>query len=165
MSDERPANLIIVLDTDSLSGKFQATGGPTCVETCLTLWDIVGTYVGDAILNEMTTASAVARSYNTMHEISPRVLPWASITPEVHRGWHIMVMISSGSSVRQPIHWDYISQLFSKYVLQLSESIVKADKICSNLLDLLIGFDGHEAMPHGVQPLSGVSLKRLLSTA
>jgi hypothetical protein len=116
MSDGRPANVIIVLDThsDTFSGQLQATGGLTGVSTTLTLPDLVRTYVGDTVLQEMTRASAKARSYNIVHEVSPGVVPWADITPKVRGGWRVMVMVSCGSSVRQPVHWDYITQLFTK---------------------------------------------------
>jgi hypothetical protein len=116
MCEGRPANLVIVLDThsDTFSGQLQATGGLTGVSTTLTLPDLVRTYVGDAILQEMRTASAVARSYNIIPQISPGVAPWANITPKVRGGWRVMVMVSCGSSVRVPMHWEYITQLFTK---------------------------------------------------
>lgn len=122
MSDGRPANIIIVLDThsDSFSGQLQITGGLTGVSSTLTLQDLVKTYVGNAMLQEMGKLSAQALSYNTIHEICPGVVPWADITPKVRGGWRIMVMVSCGSSVRRWVHWEYITQLFTKQVLQLS---------------------------------------------
>jgi hypothetical protein len=122
MNDGRPANIVIVLDThsDTFSGQLQAAGGLTGVSSTLTLPDLVRTYVGNATLQEMGKASVQARTYNTIHEIRPGVVPWADITPKVRGGWRIMVMVSCGSSVRQPVHWDQITQLFTKQVLQLS---------------------------------------------
>jgi hypothetical protein len=155
MSQGRPANLVIVLDThsDAFSGQLQATGGLTGVSTTLTLPDLVRTYVGDNILEEMARASALARSYTGVHEISPGVAPWADITPRVRGGWRVMVMVACGSAVRQPVHWDYITQLFTQYVFPLIEqTIADAEKLYSKCLDLLIGFGGHETMPHDVQP-------------
>ncbi|KAF8221747.1 hypothetical protein L208DRAFT_1382120 [Tricholoma matsutake] len=84
------------------------------VSSALTLQDLVKTYVGNAMLQEMGKLSAQARSYNTIHEICPGVVPWADITPKVHGGWRIMVMVSCGSSVRRRVHWEYITQLFTK---------------------------------------------------
>ena len=116
MGNGQPANVIVVLDThsDTFSGQLQATGGLTGVKTSLTLPDLLRTYVRDVLLQEMAKASVQARSYNTIPEIRPGVLPWADITPKVCGGWRIMVMVSCGSSVTQPIHWDYITQLFSR---------------------------------------------------
>jgi hypothetical protein len=116
MLNGRPANLIIVLDmhSDTFTGQLQATGGLTAVSTTLTLPDIVRTYVGEPLLQEMGKASAVARAYDVIHEISPGVAPWADITPKVRGGWRVMVMLSCGSAVRQPVHWDYITQLFTQ---------------------------------------------------
>jgi hypothetical protein len=112
----QPPNIVIVLDThsDTFSGQLQAAGGLTGVSSTRTLPDLVRTYVGDPVLREMANVSAEARSYNTIHEIRPGVLPWADVTPKVRGGWRVLVMVSCGSAVRQPIHWDYITQLFSK---------------------------------------------------
>jgi hypothetical protein len=121
MSNGRPPNLIIVLDThsDTFSGQLQATGGLTGLSTSPILPDLVRTYVGETMLQEMAEASAVARAYNVIHEICPGVSPWADITPKVRGGWRVIVMVSSGSAVRQSVHWDYITQLFTQYVLPL----------------------------------------------
>jgi hypothetical protein len=112
----RPANLIVVLDThsDSFSGHLQTAGGLTGVSTSLTLPDLVRTYVGDTILQEMGKASQLSRSYNFVHEISPGVAPWADITPKARGGWRVMVMVSCGSAVKQQSHWEYITQLFQQ---------------------------------------------------
>lgn len=111
----RPANLIIVLDThsDTFSGQLQAAGGLTGVSSTLTLPDLLRSYVGIDVLQEMAKASAFARSYNRIHEISPGVVPWADITPKGRGGWRVLVMVSCGSAVRQQVHWDYITQLFT----------------------------------------------------
>jgi hypothetical protein len=116
MCDSRPCNLIVVLDThsDTFSGQLQATGGLTGVGTFLSLPDLVRGYVGDGTLREMQKASEFARGYEVVHEISPGVTPWADITPKVRGGWRVMVMVSCGSSVRAPMHWEYISQLFTE---------------------------------------------------
>ena len=116
IADGRPANLIVVLDThsDTFTGQLQTTGGLTGVGSNLTLPDLVRSYVGDAILQEMMHASGVARSYHSFLEISPGVAPWADITPKARGGWRVMVMVSCGSSVRIPMHWDYIKQLFTQ---------------------------------------------------
>src|SRR5277367_1777990 len=75
ISEGRPANLIIVVDThsDTFSGQLQTTGGLTGVCTTLSLPDLVRGYVGDSTLQEMMHASALARSYNSGLEISPGV--------------------------------------------------------------------------------------------
>lgn len=114
MKDGRLPNMIIVLDThsDTFSGELQATGGLTGPSTTLTLPDLVRKYVGDPILEEMRKASASARSYTLIPEIRPGVEPWADITPKVRGGWRVMVMVSCGSAVRSPAHWNYINQLF-----------------------------------------------------
>jgi hypothetical protein len=116
ISDGRPANLIVVLDThsDTFTGQLQTTGGLTGVGTNLSLPDLVRSYVGDAALQEMRHASAVARSYPSCLEMSPGVAPWADITPKARGGWRVMVMVSCGSAVRIPVHWDYITQLFTQ---------------------------------------------------
>lgn len=116
MRQGRPANLVVVLDThaDTFTGQLQTTGGLTGVATTLSLPDLVRTYVGDTILQEMAKASVVARSYNLVHEISPGVAPWADITPKVRGGWRVMVMAACGSAVRQPLHWEYITALFQQ---------------------------------------------------
>jgi hypothetical protein len=116
MSEGRPPNLVIVLDThsDTFSGQLQTTGGLTGVSTTLTLNDLVRGYVGESTLQEMMRVSEIARSYNLIHEISPGITPWADISPKVRGGWRVMVMVSCGSSVRIPMHWEYISQLFKK---------------------------------------------------
>lgn len=114
IDEGRPANLIMVLDThsDTFSGQLQATGGLTGASTSLTLPALINMYVGDRILGDMCEASKIARSYNFIHEISLGFSPWADITPRVRGGWRVMVMVSCGSAVRQPNHWDYITQLF-----------------------------------------------------
>lgn len=114
--ESRPANLVIVLDThsDTFSGQLQAAGGLTGQSSTLTLPDLVRTYVGDSTLQEMLQVSLVARSYNLIPEISPGVAPWADITPKVRGGWRVMVMVSCGSAVRVPMHWEYITHLFQK---------------------------------------------------
>lgn len=116
MSGGCPCNLIVVLDThsDTFSGQLQTTGGLTTTGTFLTLPDLVKGYVGEGTLLAMKKASELARGYNTVHEISPGVKPWADITPKARGGWRIMVMESCGSSVRAPMHWEYISQLLKK---------------------------------------------------
>jgi hypothetical protein len=116
MTQGRPANLVIVLDThsDTFSGQLQATGGLTGASTTLTLTDLLRTYVGDAVFKAMADASATARAYALVPEISPGVVPWADITPKVRGGWRVMVMVSCGSAVAQQIHWDYMTQLFTK---------------------------------------------------
>lgn len=112
----RPPNLIIVLDThcDTFSGQLQVAGGLTGQSSTRTLPDLVRTYVGDATLQQMAHVSAIARSYNTIPEISPGVWPAADITPKARGGWRVMVMVSCGSSVRTQMHWEYITQLFSQ---------------------------------------------------
>ena len=112
----RPPNMIIVLDThsDTFSGQLQVAGGLTGVGSMLTLPDLVRTYVGDAILGQLANASAIARSYDLTPELSPGVQPWADITPKARGGWCVLVMVSCGSSVRVPTHWEYITQLFSQ---------------------------------------------------
>jgi hypothetical protein len=112
----RPANLVIVLDThsDTFSGQLQATGGLTGNSTTLTLPDLVRSYVGDDTLQEMVNASRLARTYNFIPEISPGVAPWADITPKARGGWRVMIMVSCGSAVRIPMHWEYITHLFTK---------------------------------------------------
>ena len=114
-NDGRPANLIIVLDThsDTFSGQLQAAGGLTGKVASLTLPDLVRTYVGDKVLQGMGKASEQARSYSVDHHIRPGVAPWADITPKVRGGWRVMAMVSCGSAVRQQVHWDYITQLFT----------------------------------------------------
>jgi hypothetical protein len=114
IDEERPPNLIMVLDThsDSFSGQLQATGGLTGTSTTLTLPTLMRMYVGDKILDEMREASRISRSYSFVHEITPGLAPWADITPKVRGGWRVMVMVSCGSAVRQPNHWEYITQLF-----------------------------------------------------
>jgi hypothetical protein len=116
MNQGRPANLIMVLDThsDTFTGQLQTTGGLTGVGTNLTLPDLVRGYVGDDTLHKMMNASAAARSYNPFLEISPGVAPWATITPKARGGWRVMVMVSCGSSVRIPMHWEYITQLLTQ---------------------------------------------------
>ena len=116
MHQGRPANLIIVLDThsDTFTGQLQTTGGLTGVSTTLTLPDLVRGYVGDAILQEMIKVSGLARAYNFVPEISPGLRPWADITPKARGGWRVMVMVSCGSSVRVPVHWEFITQLFAQ---------------------------------------------------
>jgi hypothetical protein len=116
MLEGRPCNLIVVLDTHSntFSGQLQASGGLTGAGTFMSLPDLVLGYVGDVTLKEMQKASEYARRYNLVLEVSPGVTPWADITPKVRGGWRVMVMVSCGSSVRAPMHWEYISQLFSK---------------------------------------------------
>jgi hypothetical protein len=115
IAEGRPANLIMVLDThsDTFSGQLQTTGGLTGVGTSLTLPDLVRGYVGDRTLQEMMSASRVARSYPVL-EISPGVEPWADITPRARGGWRVMVMMSCGSAVRIPMHWEYLTQLLKK---------------------------------------------------
>jgi hypothetical protein len=110
----RPANLVIVLDTDSdtFSGQLQAMGGLTGVPTTFSLPDLVTSYVGDAVLQRMANASTIARSYNVVPQISPGVVPRADITPKVRGGWRVMLMVSSGSSVKNTRHWEYIQHLF-----------------------------------------------------
>lgn len=116
MAQGQPPNMIIVLDThsDTFSGHLQTAGGLTGPAISVPLPDLVRTYVGDEVLREMGFASDQARSYNTIQEMSPGVAPWADITPKVRGGWRVMVMVSCGSSVRQPVHWDYITQLFTR---------------------------------------------------
>jgi hypothetical protein len=116
LDEGRPANLVIVLDThsDTFSGHLQATGGLTGPSTTLTLPDLVRSYVGDAVLQAMEEASAIARSYRLVPEISPGVAPWADITPKARGGWRVMVMVSCGSSVKTAAHWEYITHLFRK---------------------------------------------------
>ena len=111
--ESRPPNLVIVLDThsDTFSGQLQATGGLTGVSTTMTLPDLIKTYVGEGILQEMVEAWKLARSYNIIHEVSPGLAPWADITPKVRGGWRVMIMVSCGSAVKQPNHWEYITQL------------------------------------------------------
>ena len=123
MTQGRPANLVIVLDTHSniFSGQLEATGGLSGVSTTLSLADLVRTYVGDKVLQEMAKASAIAWSYNLVHEISPGVAPWVDITPKVRGGWRVMAMVACGTAVRQQLHWDY--QLFRQYVLRLIEPL------------------------------------------
>jgi hypothetical protein len=131
-SNSQPPNLIIVLDThsDPFSGQLQATGSAG-LSPILSLPDLLRTYVGDALLQEMARASAFARAYNILHEISPGVAPWADITPKVRGGWRVMVMISGGSAVRHPDHWEFITQLLTQYVLPLKP------------LQILTGFIGN----------------------
>jgi hypothetical protein len=114
--DGRPANLVVVLDThsDTFSGQLQTTGGLTGVSTSLTLPDLVRGYVGDSTLQEMMGASSAARSYGSIHEISPGVAPWADITPRARGGWRVMVLVSCGSTVKIPLHWQYLTQLLTK---------------------------------------------------
>jgi hypothetical protein len=116
ISEGRPANLIVVVDThsDTFSGQLQTTGGLTGVSTTLSLPDLVRGYVGDSTLQEMMQASALARSYNSGLEISPGVAPWADITPKARGGWRVMVLVSCGSAVRTAMHWEYITQLLTK---------------------------------------------------
>jgi hypothetical protein len=116
IQEGRPTNLMIVLDThsDTFSGQLQASGGLTGVSTTLPLSDLVRSYVGDDTLQEMVRASQVCRSYNFIPKISPGVAPWADITPKVRGGWRVMVMVSCGSSVKIPTHWEYITHLFKK---------------------------------------------------
>ena len=115
MSEGCPCNLIIVLDThsDTFSGQLQATGGLTSAGTFLSLPDLVRGYVGEGTLRAMQEVSGFARGYNIVHEVSPGVKPWADITPKVRGGWRVMVMVSCGSAVKAPMHWEYISQLFA----------------------------------------------------
>ena len=105
-----------MLDThsDTFSSQLQATGGLTGAGTFLALPDLVRGYVGDDTLHEMQKASGVARGYHFVHEISPGVTPFADIMPKVRGGWRVMVMVSCGSSVRIPTHWNYISQLLTQ---------------------------------------------------
>lgn len=116
LEEDLPPNTIIVLDThsDSFNGQLQTTGGLTGVGTTLTLPDLLRSYVGDEALNEMRRASEVARQYNIVPRISPELTPWADITPKARGGWRVMVMVSCGSAVRTPIHWEYINQLFTQ---------------------------------------------------
>lgn len=112
----RPANLIIVLDThsDTFSGQLQTTGGLTGVRTTLTLPNLVRGYIGEGTLQAMRQASAIARSYHSILEISAGVRPWADITPKARGGWRVMVMFSCGSSVRIPMHWESITKLITR---------------------------------------------------
>lgn len=112
----RPTNLIIVLDThsDTFTGQLQVAGGLTGINISSTLPELVRNYVGNDTLQEMVNVSQVSRSYDFIPEISPGVAPWANITPKVRGGWRVLVMVSCGSSVRIPMHWEYISFLFSK---------------------------------------------------
>jgi hypothetical protein len=116
ISEGWPANLIIVLDThsDTFTGQLQATGGLTGTSTTLSLPDLVRGYVGDGTLQEMMKASAIARSYDCLPEISPGVAPWADITPKARGGWRVMVMVACGSAVKIPMHWEYLTQLLTK---------------------------------------------------
>ena len=117
LQEGRPANLIIVLDTlsDTFSSHFQATSGLTGVSTALTLPDLLRLYVGEPIFNEMTKLSTFARSYRLVPELSPGLPPSADITPKVRGGWRVMVIVSCGSAVRNPVHWNHITELLEKY--------------------------------------------------
>jgi hypothetical protein len=116
VQEGRPANLVMVLDThsDAFTGQLQAAGGSTGVTISLTLPDLVRGYVGDGTLQDMMNASGVARSHSFPVEISPGVAPWADITPKARGGWRVMVMVSCGSAVKIPAHWEYLTQLLRK---------------------------------------------------
>lgn len=116
MDDGIPPNMIIVLDThsDSWSGELQTAEGSRGVPISSTLPQLVKTYVGDLVLKQMKASSAAARSYNALPEVRPGVTPWADITPKTRGGWRVLVMAVCGSSVRQPVHWNYLTQLFEE---------------------------------------------------
>ena len=115
-NEGRPSNLIIVLDThsDTFTGQLQVAGGLTGVSTTLTLPDLVKGYVGVETLEEMASASEAAQSSSLVLEVSPEVTPWGNITPKVRGGWTVLIMVSCGSAVKIPMHWEYITHLFEK---------------------------------------------------
>ena len=115
-NEGRPSNLIIVLDThsDTFTGQLQVSGGLTGVSTTLTLPDLVKGYVGVDTLEEMASASEAARNSSLVLEVSPGVTPWGNITPKVRGGWRVLIMVSCGSAVKIPMHWEYITHLFQK---------------------------------------------------
>ncbi|KAF8219881.1 hypothetical protein L208DRAFT_1382843 [Tricholoma matsutake] len=80
-------SLVLELVTLTMQSNYELekeniTGGLTGVSSTLTLQDLVKTYVGNVMLQEMGKLSAQALSYNTIHEICPGVVPWADITPK-----------------------------------------------------------------------------------
>ena len=115
-NEGRPSNLIIILDTHSntFTGQLQVAGGLTGESTTLTLPHLVKSYVVVETLQEMASASQAARSSSLVLEVSPGVTPWGNITPKVRGGWRVLIMVSCGSSVKIPMHWEYITQLFKK---------------------------------------------------
>ncbi|KAF8230869.1 hypothetical protein L208DRAFT_1378362 [Tricholoma matsutake] len=90
----------------------------------------------------MAEASWDAQTYNTILEIGPGVLPWADITPKVCGGWWMMVMVTSGSVVRNAVNWDLFTGLISKYVAQHT-------------------FGGQETMAHDIQPFVNGLVERV----
>lgn len=111
----RAPNLIVVIDThsDSWSGQLQTAGG-SGGEHHLTLLVLLQNYVGGPVMDRMAASSTQARHYNTVHEISPGVAPWADITPKTRGGWKVVIMPVCGSTVTQVVNWNYLVQAFAQ---------------------------------------------------
>ncbi|KAF8221757.1 hypothetical protein L208DRAFT_1529453 [Tricholoma matsutake] len=64
--------------------------------------------------------------------------------PKVHGGWQMMVMVTSGSVVRNAMNWDFFTGLIS-----------------NGLLDIFIAFGGQETMAHDIQPFVNGLVERV----
>lgn len=113
IQEERPPNLIILVDTHSnaWSGQLQTAETSSGGESNSTLPSIVDDYVGDQVIARMKVSSELARSYNVQYETASGKKPWADITPKTRGGWRVLIMPVCGSSVRQPVHLNYLVQM------------------------------------------------------
>jgi len=147
-----PPNLIVVLDThsDSFSGLLQCAGGLGGVAEARPLPEIARMYVGDAVLAKMQQVSQVARKWNETIEVGSGATPWADLTPRTRGGWRVMVMVACGSAIKQRLHWEYIQQLVTGYVVVPSHDTNDLS-IFRDVFDLVLGFGASETLPVHVQ--------------
>ncbi|KAK2464058.1 hypothetical protein APHAL10511_003928 [Amanita phalloides] len=121
------SNLIVVLDTHSDSFSGMLTAGNRLQWT---IEQVANNYVGTTVLECMRDVSIVAREDELELEVLPGVKPWVGMARKERGGWRVLIMVSCGAAVREPLHWSFIVNLLNE-----------------NMFDIIIGFGGLETIP------------------
>lgn len=110
LSEKKPPNLIIVLDThsDSYSGQLQTskmTGQYQKVQEILLGW------VGALVFQEMQKASEIARKWPERVILKEEKSPRTDLTPRTRGGWRVLILLGCGAAVTVNDSWNGMKSL------------------------------------------------------
>ena len=111
--EDRPANLIAIVDThsDTYSGQLQTSKKTGSYRT---VRDVVKEWIGDTTIEEMKKSSKVARGWEEKVRLSGGGTPWVDITPKTRGGWRVLLLLACGSSITIGDQWNDMRGLLER---------------------------------------------------
>ena len=111
--EKRPANIIAILDThsDSYSGQLQTS---RTTGSYRTVRDVVKDWIGDTTMEEMRTASQMARMWKEEVYLSGGGTPWTDMMPKTRGGWRVLLILACGSTMTVGDQWNDMRGLLER---------------------------------------------------